>query len=122
MFWVRVFCDILGRIIPHYMLSTAPATLLLLALLKLALTPLLFPFIHQRLPVLPSLGGDAAVLLFVAVQWVLSGYLGSCCQIAAPRLVPAQAQSKAASAMALVFQCACLAGLLAAIPAQKWAA
>lgn len=72
LFWVRVFSDAAGRLVPRFAPLTRPLPLLALAALKLALTPLLVLYIRGATPALvPTLGrvsGDAAALAYVAVQ------------------------------------------------------
>lgn len=122
LFWTRVFSDIGGRLLPRLFALASPAGLLALSALKLAATPLLFLYIRSfgKLPLLGGAAGDAAALAFVCFQWLLSGYLNSCCYLSAPRQVAAGLCTKAVAAMTLVFQVGCLGGLLLAIPAKQW--
>lgn len=57
---------------------------------------------------------DRALLLYIAVFWWLSGYINTCCYVAAPRLVAQALAPRAGVLMALVFQASCLLALLVA--------
>lgn len=122
LFWSRVFADIGGRLASGALPLTSPPALLALGALKLGLAPLLPLYICGGLPWLSTswVEGDAAALAFVTLQWLVSGYVNSCCALAAPRLVRPALARRGASLMALVFQAGCLAGLLGALPLQRW--
>lgn len=72
LFWVRVFSDAAGRVVPRYWAVTSPTALLMLAGLKLGLTPLLPAYIRGHVipfhAYLDPISGDAAALAYVAVQ------------------------------------------------------
>eukprot|EP00887_Chlorella_sp_A99_P003865 scaffold11.g3865.t1 len=113
LFWSRCLCDAGARLLARATPLESSCSLLALACARAALAPLGIAYVALRLP-----QSDAAAVAYVALQWLLSGYVNACCLMLGPRLVAGSLARPAASAMSLVFQCACVAGLLAALPLQ----
>jgi hypothetical protein len=115
LFYARLGADIAGRLATRRGGAAASArSLALWAAAKAALTPAVMAALLGR-------GGDLAALALVAAFWALSGYVNTCAYLLAPSLVPAAARSRAGGLMAASFQGACLAGLLAAVAAERLA-
>lgn len=110
LFAARVIFDIVGRLAPKARWVQTEAGLLVWSLIRLAITPLFFLYIGNRLP---WASAELAVA-YVAVFWFTSGYINTCAFILAPQLVPPALASKAGGAMALTFQIASLLALVMA--------
>lgn len=118
LFWVRAFADIAGRLLPKLCCAPPPAprTLLTLAVARLLLLPLPMLRIAGLLPT--ALQSDGLLMAYVALQWLGSGAVNAWAFLLVPRMVASELAVQAAGVMTLVFNCACLGGLLLAVPLQ----
>ena len=108
LFYVRLVGDILGRMAPTSWLITSAPKLMLWAILKTAMLPLLFLSILK-----PHLClGDIGSLLMIGTFWILSGYLNTCSYLLAPKLVPANQKARASGIMTVAFQISCFFALI----------
>lgn len=118
LFWVRAFADIGGRLLPKLVRGPPPSprALLSLAVARLLLLPLPLWRIAGSLPA--PLQSDGLLMGYVAVQWLGSGAVSAWSFLLVPRMVAPELAVQAAGVMTLVFNCACLGGLLLAVPLQ----
>ena len=110
LFYVRLIGDIVGRLIPRQLQATSVRALLLWALVKTAMVPLIFASIFHP----EATFGDVGAVVFVAVFWVLSGYVNTCAYLVAPTLVPSSQKSQASGLMTVAFQSSCCIALIVA--------
>jgi hypothetical protein len=113
LFWVRIFADILGRVLPRAsaFLPSSPGVLLIVAFAKLAAEPLFFFYIKSP----PRWHADALVIVYVILIWLSSGWLNSAANMMAPKLVPPRLKSAVAGLMALTYQVGHILALAVAV-------
>mmetsp|Transcript_7512 Transcript_7512/g.27585 ORF Transcript_7512/g.27585 Transcript_7512/m.27585 type:complete len:286 (-) Transcript_7512:1320-2177(-) len=112
LFFIKVIGDIVGRVIlfvPSLNL-TSPRTLLMLAMVRLAMLPVFFLYIG--IDALPR--SDLLVKTFVGVYWVMSGYVNTSSFKMAPTTVDAKLRPQTQSLMTFIFQCSILTALVSA--------
>lgn len=109
LFSARVVSDVIGRLLPRYEHYYTKSGLLSLAFIKATMTPLFFVYISLG----SSYLNDVVAVCFVAMFWLLSGYVNNAAYVMAPRWV-SHGSSQAGSLMALVFQTSSLIALLLA--------
>lgn len=110
LFAARVMSDILGRLLPQCSLIMRKQGLLSFGIVKAAMTPLFFLYISSSF----THHNDIVAVVYVALFWLLSGYINTIAYVSAPRWVVPGGSAKAASFMALTFQTGCLLALLVA--------
>ena len=109
LFGARVVSDVIGRLLPNVRHLYSKGGLLVLATVKAAMTPLFFLYINAGASYL----NDWSAVCFVALFWLLSGYVNNAAYVMAPQWVQ-NAGTRAGSVMALVFQTSSLLALLLA--------
>jgi hypothetical protein len=111
-FFVRIFADVLGRFLPRLSFLTAhsPLTPLLVSCFKALGVPIMLLYLKSP----DWLHSDVAAVVFIAVLWLMGGYINTMSNMLAPRLAPAHLKSNAAGMMALAYQMAHFVGLACA--------
>lgn len=109
LFGARVLSDVMGRLLPKVQILYSKAGLLVLATIKAAMTPFFFVYINLG----QSHLSDMTAVWFVALFWLLSGYINNAAYVMAPHWVQ-NAGTRAGSVMALIFQTSSLLALLLA--------
>lgn len=101
--------DVIGRLLPKVQLLYTKSGLLVLATVKAAMTPFFFVYINLGQAHL----SDMLAVWYVAVFWLLSGYVNNAAYVMAPQWVQ-NASTRAGNIMALIFQTSSLLALLLA--------
>ncbi|KAL6763078.1 hypothetical protein V8C86DRAFT_2507052 [Haematococcus lacustris] len=114
LFYIRLLGDVVGRLAPRRLQASSRRALIGWAAVKTAMVPLVFAAIF----IPEAVGGDLGICLYVALFWVLSGYLNTCAYLVAPSLVPPHSKARASGLMTVAFQTSCLVALLAAAAVQ----
>lgn len=109
LFGARVISDVVGRLLPRAQRLYSKAGLLVLATVKAVMTPFFFLYVNPAASYL----NDMSAVCFVAVFWLLSGYVNNAAYVMAPQWRH-NANTAAGSIMALVFQMSSLLALLLA--------
>jgi hypothetical protein len=112
LFFVRIFSDILGRILPRsrFFKPETIRPVMVIALLKLATEPLFFIYLKSS----PKFHSDLAAVVYIALMWAAGGYVNTTANMVAPKLVLPQNKSTAAGLMALTYQFGHFIGLATA--------
>mmetsp|Transcript_14139 Transcript_14139/g.42675 ORF Transcript_14139/g.42675 Transcript_14139/m.42675 type:complete len:478 (+) Transcript_14139:565-1998(+) len=113
LFATRVVADIFGRISPKSAAVQTPYRVLVLSLVRVAMTPLFFWYILD-----PTIWSPLTTTVYVAVFWWSSGYINTIAFLMAPKLVSKSLKSRSGAVMALTFQASCLVALVAAYALQ----
>ncbi|KAK9865209.1 hypothetical protein WJX84_011196 [Apatococcus fuscideae] len=108
-FFVRLFADITGRMLPRMQRLAIESTfgLMALALAVTASIPLFFLYLKAPEAWL----NDGIVIGYVIITWLACGYLNTSTFITAPKLVSPKQKSQAAGLMAVSYQSSHCAGL-----------
>ncbi|KAL4536025.1 hypothetical protein Ndes2526A_g05574 [Nannochloris sp. 'desiccata'] len=117
LFFVRIFSDILGRILPRsrYFKPNSIRPVMIIALIKLATEPLFFFYLKSN----PKWHSDIAAVVYIAFMWSAGGYVNTTAYMVAPRMVRPQFKGTAAGLMAMTYQLGHFIGLaLAAVLAR----
>jgi len=116
-FYARLGGDIAGRLLPPHWQACTLRRLIVFAALKALLLPLLLPALLWP----AAVGGDRGLVLLVAVNWALSGYVNTGAYLVAPTLVSATSplRPRVGGFMALSFQISCFLGLMGATALQQ---
>jgi hypothetical protein len=95
LFFLRIFADIGGRLLPRVFQPHSPSAVLAVATLKLACVPLFFLYIKGAIPY----SNDWLMVGYVVAIWGANGYVNSSANMIAPKLVPPHLKSTAAGMM-----------------------
>jgi len=117
LFFVRIFSDILGRVLPRsrYFKPNSIRPVMTIALMKLATEPLFFLYLKSS----AKWHSDLAAVVYIACMWLASGYVNTSAYMVAPLMVRPQFKSTAAGLMAMTYQSGHFIGLsLAAVLAR----
>jgi len=112
LFFVRLFSDLAGRLLPRAraVAVRTPGAVLALAALMLALTPLFYLYVQLAPPWFRS---DTLACVYIGTVFLLNGMVNTNVYLLAPReVLPAQ-KATAAGILAVTYQAAHVFGLLA---------
>jgi Nucleoside transporter len=112
LFFVRIFSDILGRILPRSTLFK-PSTIrpvITVAFIKLATEPLFFIYLKAN----AKWHSDLAAVVYIALMWAAGGYVNTTAYMIAPQMVRPELKSTAAGLMAMTYQLGHFIGLATA--------
>lgn len=112
LFFVRLFSDLAGRLLPRMQLLAVhhPATVLAQALLLIGLTPLFYLYIIFAPPWFLS---DTLACVYISAVFLLNGMVNTNVYVLVPKLVKAEHKALAAGLLAVTYQGAHVVGLLA---------
>lgn len=112
LFFSRIFADVFGRILPRVRVlsPTSIWPILVVALVKVVAEPLFFLYIKSP----ASWHSDIAILIYVSLMWMGSGFVNTGANMLAPRMVPNELRSTAAALMAIFYQIGHFVGLILA--------
>ena len=109
LFFVRIFSDILGRILPRsrYFKPNSIRPVMIITMIKLATEPLFFFYLKSS----PKWHSDIAAVVYIALMWLAGGYVNTTAYMVAPRMVRPQFKGTAAGLMAITYQLGHFVGL-----------
>ncbi|KAK9842795.1 hypothetical protein WJX74_002523 [Apatococcus lobatus] len=109
LFFVRLFADITGRMLPRIQRLAIESTIGLLTLALAVTCSIPLFFLYLKAP--EAWLNDGIVIGYIIVTWVACGYLNTSTFITAPKLVAPKQKSQAAGLMAVSYQTSHCAGL-----------
>lgn len=112
LFFVRLFADLAGRLLPRMQLLAVqhPGRVLMQALLLISLTPLFYLYIIFAPAWFLS---DTVACVYIAVIFLLNGMINTNVYVLVPKLVKLEDKALAAGLLAVTYQGAHVIGLLA---------
>eukprot|EP00884_Botryococcus_braunii_P018331 jgi/Botrbrau1/5181/Bobra.0172s0051.1 len=113
LFFVRLFCDVGGRMLPRYkpLATRSPYILLCLGSIMAASIPLFF--LYLKAP--EEYRSDIGIIVYIGGAWALGGYINTMCYTVAPQCVEGSQKAIANGLLALTYQVSHVFGLLLAI-------
>ena len=112
LFFVRIFSDILGRVLPRsrFFKPNTIRPVMVIALIKLATEPLFFIYLKSG----EEWHSDLAAVVYIACMWAAGGYVNTTAYMLAPQMVRPQFKSTAAGLQAMTYQLGHFIGLATA--------
>jgi hypothetical protein len=113
LFFVRIFSDIIGRILPrsNFFKPLSIRPVMVIALIKLAIEPLFFVYLKSD----AQWHSDIAAVVYIAFMWAAGGYVNTTAYMVAPQMVQkSNNKSTAAGLMAMTYQLGHFIGLATA--------